>query len=295
MALKRTFSFETRIRNRDFPLKIVRMAPQNATGMHCHEFTELVIAYDGKGLHAIGDDPPTELASGNVFVIPKGVYHQYLEGSISLVNIIFETDLLPLPLLDVYAMPYFNMIFKGRTEKTDIFKLNEDELKEVLALTGKLEIELDEHQPGCQFAATALFMQIMIYLARTIGGKTENTRSPHIGISRTIEYLHKHFTEKVSIEKLAGNAGLSMSSLLRHFKRINGSSPKEYLIELRINYACELLDSTRLSIDEIAFSAGFNDSNYFSREFRKATGETPSKYRSGRQKKTNPQSGASIS
>ena len=260
------------------------MVPQDATGMHCHEFTELVIVYEGKGLHAIGDNPAAELVRGNVFVIPKGVYHEYRQEGISLLNIIFETDLLPLPLLDVYAMPYFSMIFKGRAENPEIFKITEEELAEVLALAGKLEIELDEHQPGCQFMATALFMQIIMYLARTIGGKVENTRSPHIGISRTIEYLHKHFTEKVSIEKLAGNAGLSMSSLLRHFKRINGASPKEYLIELRINYACELLDTTRLSIDEIAFSAGFNDSNYFSREFRKATGATPSKYRAERQR-----------
>ncbi len=287
MALKRTFDFETRIRDRDFPLKVVRMASQDATGMHCHEFTELVIIYGKNGLHAIGDNPPAELVRGNIFVIPKGVYHEYLEDGLSLLNIIFETDLLPLPLLDVYAMPYFNMIFKGRAEKPEIFKLDEEELEEILALAEKLEIELSERQPGCQFAATALFMQIMIYLARTIGGKVENTRSPHIGISRTIEYLHKHFTEKVSIEKLAENTGLSMSSLLRHFKRINGASPKEYLIELRINYACELLDSTRLSIDEIAFNAGFNDSNYFSREFRKATGTTPSKYRAARQPKIN--------
>jgi len=284
MTLKTTFDFATRIRDRDFPLRIVRKAPQDATDMHCHEFTELVIVYDGKGLHTIEGKPPAELVRGNVFVISKGVYHQYLDEGISLLNVIFETDLLPLPLLDVYAMPYFNMIFKGRTENPEIFKITNDELAEVLALAGKLEIELDEHQPGCQFMATGLFMQIIMYLARTIGGKVENTRSPHIGISRTIEYLHKHFTEKVSIEKLAENTGLSMSSLLRHFKRINGSSPKEYLIELRINYACELLDTTRLSIDEIAFNAGFNDSNYFSREFRKATGVTPSKYRADRKK-----------
>ncbi len=285
MAIKTTFSFETRIRNRDFPLKIVRMVPQNATAMHCHEFTELVIVYDGKGLHAVGDNAPAELIKGNVFVIPKGVYHQYMQEGMSLLNIIFETDLLPLPLLDVHAVPYFNMIFKGRAENHEIFKITDDELEEVLSMTGKLEIELGVHRPGCQFAATALFMQIVIYLARAIGGKVENTRSPYIGISRTIEYLHKHFTEKVSVEKLASAAGMSMSSLLRHFKQINGSSPKEYLIGLRINYACELLDNTQFSIGEIAFKSGFNDSNYFSREFRKKTSTTPSKFRAGRQKK----------
>jgi len=284
MVFKRTFAFEKHIKSRDFPLKIVQMASQNATDMHCHEFTELVIVYDGKGLHAIGDNPPAELMRGNIFVIPKGVYHQYLEDDISLLNIIFDTDLLPMPLLDVYAMPYFNMIFKGRATPHDIFKLTGDELKKVILLSGELKIELDEQQPGCQFMATALFMQIIMYLSRTIGGKVENTRSPHIGISRTIEHMHKHFIEKISVKKLADAAGMSTRSLLRHFKRINGSSPKEYLIELRINYACELLDTTRLSIDEIAFSTGFNDSSYFSREFRKATGATPSKYRADKKK-----------
>jgi len=284
MALKTTFDFETRIRDRDFPLRIVRKNQQNPTHIHCHEFTELVIVYDGKGLHTIGDNPPTELVKGNVFVIPKGVYHGYLDDGISLLNIIFETDLLPLPLLDVYSVPYFNMIFKGKPESHEIFKITDGELEEVLAISDKLEIELNDRPPGCQFMATALFMQIIMFLSRTICSKVENTRSPHIGISRTIEYLHKHFTEKVSVEKLAATAGMSTRSLLRHFKRINGSSPKEYLIELRINYACELLDNTLLSIDEIAFNSGFNDSNFFSREFKTTTGTTPSKYRSERQK-----------
>lgn len=279
MVFKRTFSFETNIRNRDFPLKIVRMVQQDATDMHAHEFTELVIVYDGKGLHTIGVNSPKELEKGNIFVIPKGVYHQYPQEGLSLINIIFETDLLPLPLLDIHAVPYFNMIFKGRSENPEVFKITDDELKEVLSLTGKLEIELDARSPGCQFVATALFMQIIMYLARTIGGKVESSKSSHIGISRTIEYLHKHFTEKVSVEKLASTAGMSARTLLRHFKEINGSSPKEYLIGLRINYACELLDNTQLSVGEIAFKSGFNDSNYFSREFRKLTGGTASKYR----------------
>ena len=155
-------------------------------------------------------------------------------------------------------------------------------------MSGKLEIELGDCRPGCQFVATALFMLITMYLARVIGGRAENTRSPHIGISRTIEYLHKHFTEKVPVEKLASIAGMSIRSLLRHFKEINGSSPKEYLIGLRINYACEMLENTRFSISEIALKSGFNDSNYFSREFRQVTGTTPSAARAERQKQSHP-------
>jgi transcriptional regulator GlxA family with amidase domain len=128
-------------------------------------------------------------------------------------------------------------------------------------------------------------MLIVMYLARATGGKSENSCPPHVHISRIIEYMHKHFNERISIEKLADNAGMSMSSLLRHFKRITGSSPKEYQARLRINYACELLDNTRLSMDEIAFNAGFHDGSHFSNELKKLTGVSPSKYRTDRQNK----------
>lgn len=278
MKFLKKFSFE-RIGDRDFPLRVVRMSTQDVTWMHYHEFTELVIVYGGKGLHSVNGSSPVELERGNVFVIPQGAYHQYLNDGLSLLNIIFETSLLPLPLLDVYAMPYFNAVFKGDAKNIGIFKIEEDELEEVLSHVGKLEAELKDCPPGCQFMATALFMQIIMSLARFIGGKLENRRSLNIGISRAIEYLHKHFKEKVSMEKLAENTGMSTRTLHRHFKRINGSSPKEYLIKLRLNHACDLLNNSQLGIEEIAETSGFEDNNYFSRQFRKSTGLSPREFR----------------
>ncbi len=282
MVFKTTFSFDSRINNRDFPLRVHRMLSQGETSLHCHEFTELVIVHGGKGPHCVGEDQPRELVRGNVFIIPKGAYHKYHAGDLSLVNILFETDLLPMPLLDIHAIPYFNMIFKGSLEAPEILIITDDELQEVLSLVEKLDAEITERSPGCQFAATALFMQLVIYLARKIGARKVNTSSKSVSISQVIEHIHRHFKEKISIPELASRAGMSMSSLLRHFKRINGSSPKEYILGLRVNYACELLGHTSSNISQIAFQAGFVDSNYFSREFRRMTGKTPSEYRAAR-------------
>lgn len=280
MRQETKFSFATRIKDRIFPLNIIREPLQNVTCMHCHEFTELVVVYAGEGLHAMGNGKPMKLVRGNVFVIPQGVYHRYLDEKLSLVNVIFEPDLLPLPLLDVYAMPYFNMIFKGKSDLLPkIFKITENELEEVLPLIEKLELELGKHLPGHQFMATALFMQIVMCLARMIGGQVENSSSPLIDISRVIEYFHRHFTEAISIRKLAQDMGMSMSSLLRHFKQITGVPPKEYVIRLRINHACELLNFTNYNIKEIVAECGFNDSNYFSRGFRKITGVSPTEFK----------------
>lgn len=60
---------------------------------------------------------------------------------------------------------------------------------------------------------------------------------------------------------------------------MTGVSPLQYVLHLRINYACRELQETRRGITEIAYDSGFEDSNYFSRTFRKFIGMTPREYR----------------
>ena len=70
---------------------------------------------------------------------------------------------------------------------------------------------------------------------------------------------------------------------MRVFRRATGQTPIDYLIRLRIQKAMEWLAGTSLSVTDIALKTGFDDSNYFTRQFRKATGETPTAYRKTRQ------------
>ena len=67
--------------------------------------------------------------------------------------------------------------------------------------------------------------------------------------------------------------------LIDAFKQATGFGLREYLVNLRIQRACELLLSTTLSITDIADKCGFNDSNYFGDAFRKAIGVSPRDYR----------------
>ncbi|MBT3191025.1 MAG: helix-turn-helix transcriptional regulator, partial [Verrucomicrobia bacterium] len=73
--------------------------------------------------------------------------------------------------------------------------------------------------------------------------------------------------------------GMSESSLLRAFKQATARAPTQYLLELRLRRARHLLRYTRLNVTEIAFQTGFNDSNYFARQFRKGVGTSPREYR----------------
>jgi AraC family L-rhamnose operon transcriptional activator RhaR/AraC family L-rhamnose operon regulatory protein RhaS len=72
---------------------------------------------------------------------------------------------------------------------------------------------------------------------------------------------------------------MSQRSFLRVFQSATGTSPLAWVIAQRINRACHLLRHTDRRVTEVAFDVGFNDSNYFSRQFRKIAGLSPRDYR----------------
>ena len=72
---------------------------------------------------------------------------------------------------------------------------------------------------------------------------------------------------------------MSPVSFVRHFRAATGLTPQEYLIKLRLEEAAILLQNPDLSIAEAALQSGFNDSNYFSRLFRKKNNISPRSYR----------------
>lgn len=92
-------------------------------------------------------------------------------------------------------------------------------------------------------------------------------------------WMEANLATPVRIAQLAKKAGLSPEHFSRLFKSFVGTTPREHLIHLRMQRAKDLLLNGTLGIGEVAFSVGFQDSNYFSRQFRQFTGEAPSAYR----------------
>jgi transcriptional regulator GlxA family with amidase domain len=91
-------------------------------------------------------------------------------------------------------------------------------------------------------------------------------------------YLSFNLNEPLSIENMARRANLSPSRFSALFKRRYSLSPHQYLLNLRVNHAKELLRNTELSQGEIAVYCGFSDIHHFSKTFKKRTGATPGEY-----------------
>ncbi len=98
-------------------------------------------------------------------------------------------------------------------------------------------------------------------------------------MAEAIAHLETHFHQPVHLDQLAQIARMSKRSFMRAFRAATGVPPISYLIRQRVNRAAVLLRNGNESITEIAFEAGFTDSNYFSRQFRQVFGLTPSDYR----------------
>lgn len=105
-------------------------------------------------------------------------------------------------------------------------------------------------------------------------------------IKQVIDYMQQHLAEPLSLETLGRAFGYHAQYLARKFKETTGSSPIDFLIRLRIEAACQLLQRTDASIGEIARNVGYEDLFYFNRIFKKNTGLSPSQFKKERQQQT---------
>lgn len=106
----------------------------------------------------------------------------------------------------------------------------------------------------------------------------DDHKSTHI-ISNTIKFIKENYNRKLSLSLLAANSFCNSSYLSYIFKEKTGSNISDYVNQIRIEVAKQILDTTTKTITETCFIAGYNDSNYFSRVFKQSTGMSPKEYR----------------
>ena len=105
------------------------------------------------------------------------------------------------------------------------------------------------------------------------------TMQPMSLINDTVDYIREHHQERLTVEELAHQAGLSPRQLHRKFREVFGLSVQEFLVKTRIQAASETLLNSDLTIAEIATDYGFCDQSAFTQLFRKHMGLTPRRFR----------------
>ena len=117
--------------------------------------------------------------------------------------------------------------------------------------------------------------KLLIELARAI---RENDK-PRVSLSKSLSYINNNFNTQIKIPDLAKMESLSMTQYNLHFKNQIGMPPTRYIITLRMDLAKELIESSNLSLVQIASMCGYEDYNFFAKVFKKHTGVSPKRFK----------------
>lgn len=130
--------------------------------------------------------------------------------------------------------------------------------------------------PGRAQAAAALGYQVLLELA----GDYSSRNYPRT-MNEVIAYMQEHLAAPLTLEELCRHSGMSRAALHRMFVQYLSYSPIEYLLQLRMARARELLSYPWYSIKEVAELTGYSNQLYFSAEFKKRIGVSPKTFRQG--------------
>ena len=97
-------------------------------------------------------------------------------------------------------------------------------------------------------------------------------------IEKSIDYIAGHYSEKLSLDEISSYVYLNKSYFSELFKKEIGINYNDYINQVRIQRACELMAEGRYTLSDIAQMVGFSDQNYFSKVFKRIVGESPKRY-----------------
>ncbi|MGN0651105.1 MAG: helix-turn-helix domain-containing protein [Oscillospiraceae bacterium] len=272
-----------------FPFFIQYGCHREKMYVHGHEdFFELVIVMSGKAEHIVGGDR-FEISRGDVFAIGKNARHGYENTTqdFRICNIMFRPEALINADYDIKQLAGFHALFLLEPALNSnrcycAMRLGYADFARLTQLTDAAVSECGAADSGRKTILLAYFLQIAVLLSRLYEAPKLSGEAAAAAIAAA--FMEREYANQITAAELIRLSNYSARHFNRLFYTAYGTTPMNYLADIRIRRACALLRETALPIAEIAVQCGFGDPNYFSRIFRKKTGITPSKYRTQTQK-----------
>ena len=252
---------------------------------HTHDFAELIIITRGGGIHWI-DGTSYEVAAGDIFLIQDNTEHYFQERhDLEMYNIMFDDQYLAEHLRSLRSLSGFNAfflfepVFRRRHAFMSRLHLAPELMNSLRKTLVGVLAEVRSALPGRDLMLLAKVLEIFVLLAREYSRSSNSKAQTLYRLGEVISRMERDYSENWTVARLARIAVMAPSTFLGVFKEAIGTSPIEYLLNLRMSKAAEQLLKSRKSISEIALDCGFNDSNYFSRQFRNHYSCSPREYR----------------
>jgi AraC-like DNA-binding protein len=267
------------------PVQFEFRDPQAPFPRHVHDFHELAFMYSGTATHITVNGDYT-IESGDCISVKPGQAHGYKNiRNLVLMNVLIKSAFFTEDHFGMRSLPAWDALFgqeyDAAIERSPItrFRLDFGSFQKAKSLIETASAELTDRREGYRAIVTGLLLELVVLLVRCYGDRQNAAAGFASDLTALFSYVHEHFRSVLSMDALTGVSGMSPSHVHRVFKRHLGCSPFQYISRLRLSEAADALIQTDKPITQIALDLGFNDSNYFTRLFRKQTGLSPREYR----------------
>lgn len=246
--------------------------------VHWHD--EIEIIYITKGiLHVYINGQDYTGSAGSIFIVnPKELHFMGTSDmTVAYYTILFPMEFISFQSEDLFERTVLKPLRNGQRQLVSALPSN-NELTNILDQLLRIKKEAHPfpyHQVKTRLCLLEFFEKIlempeMVY--STSGNHTNQQRE-------ILTYIQQYYTDKITLADLAEYFHLSEKYLSRYFKKHFHISFSQYLSHLRLSHAKNLLETSDLSITEVAASAGFPSVSFFIRSFKSNYGITPLQYR----------------
>ncbi|OGO82817.1 MAG: hypothetical protein A2Y21_07190 [Clostridiales bacterium GWC2_40_7] len=287
------FKIEDNRNGLPFFIRKYTLSQDHEPTFHRHEYMQINYVYKGKGRHGINNNEFV-LVKGDIFVIPPYVPHCILPIPDNVMEI-FEFEFIP---------GFINQSFDTEANTTSFldfayiepFLVCENQVRPRLNLTGTIQSGIEDilkeayaeytaEKPGFALLIKSLLLKLLVLVGREFTSQLESSESFPIfqrhreAILDAINYIRDHSDEDLYADEVAEKCILSPSYFRYLFKSITAKTFTEYLNDIRINKALELLKSTDNRVLDISLETGFNNVSHFNKVFKLHTGLSPLEFR----------------
>lgn len=260
--------------------------PYFSTEFHFHQECQLVYVVESAGRRIIGDNI-SYFESGELIFVGSNTPHvwineqKYFEGKHKLqaksVALYFSPDMLAEHLSTFTNINTLKAWLKKAQRGMQFHGIAKTELIELMQQMLKQQ-DLQQVITFITLLQKMMMAKYYEFLAGTnyVNHYNDKDQSRMDDIFR---YIFKHFKRDIPLSEIAAIAGINVHSFCRFFKSRTQKSFTHFVNELRIGYACRLLQEKEMSMIELSNKCGYRNTTHFNRFFKKIKGKTPREYK----------------
>ncbi len=251
--------------------------------LHWHGEFELNYIRSGCSEFICGDERLLAQAGDVILLTPNTLHaiYPYENNTQTYDTLVFHPSMLGLEDNDRCAAEYIRPIVNGSLGVQMHIRKDCAQYAVIKELVEEMIICAKDNSAQADLLLKSNLLRMLWMLEKNGGiyrNREEDVKRSEL-IRPALEYMNQNYCDSITVEQLANITHLSKSYFMDRFKQAAGVGAVEYIIQLRIKKACELLLDTERTTAEIAFECGFKNLSNYNRQFKRIMGCTPNAYR----------------